>query len=207
LERRQGILEQLAMVVEEGRTERPDTSRMNRPVSLTGQGVVGGVLTVLYARLLRDEPESLRGLLGELMAMIVLPYLGPAVARREQGRPVPAQVSLPAGDQESTVVSGVVESLAVSGMRLTHRTLRVLQALGEFPGSSNRQLAERSGIHDQGQISKLLARLQRFGLLINGAEGARMRGQPNEWALTLTGEQVVCSIGVPGASSDREWAA
>ena len=52
-------------------------------------------------------------------------------------------------------------------MRLTYRTVRVLMVIGEHPGASNREIAERSGMVDQGQISKLLDRLARLGLVEN----------------------------------------
>jgi hypothetical protein len=51
------------------------------------------------------------------------------------------------------------------GMRLTCRTVRVLLAVADTPGGSNRQVADGSGIGDQGQISKLLARLHGLGLI------------------------------------------
>jgi hypothetical protein len=71
-------------------------------------------------------------------------------------------------------------------MRLTYRTVRVLMAVAATPGSSNRQVADGSGIGDQGQISKLLARLRRLGLIENMGAGPR-RGAPNSWVLTQTG--------------------
>jgi hypothetical protein len=46
---------------------------------------------------------------------------------------------------------------------------------------------------DQGQISKLLARLDRFGLIENTSEG-HIRGEANAWALTQTGMHVAQSI-------------
>ena len=49
-------------------------------------------------------------------------------------------------------------------------------------------------IHDQGQISKLLNRLQRVGLLSNNADGAPIRGEANQWRLTPTGRQLVDAL-------------
>jgi hypothetical protein len=54
---------------------------------------------------------------------------------------------------------------------------------------SNRQIADAAGIRDQGQISKLLARLEQLGLARNTA-GGRVKGEPNAWALTERGEAV-----------------
>jgi DNA-binding MarR family transcriptional regulator len=78
-------------------------------------------------------------------------------------------------------------------MRLTLRTARVLEAVAELPGVSNRVVAERAGVSDAGQISKLLARLERLCLIVNSG-GGHARGEPNAWSLTATGRQVAQSI-------------
>ncbi len=49
--------------------------------------------------------------------------------------------------------------------------------------------ARAAGIVDQGQISKLLTRLQRLGLVENRGGGAA-RGAPNAWTLTGRGRAV-----------------
>ena len=68
-------------------------------------------------------------------------------------------------------------------MRLTYRTVRVLMVIAEQPGASNREIAEGSGIADQGQISKLLDRLARLDLVENrrrgAGEGRRQRVAPD----------------------------
>jgi DNA-binding IclR family transcriptional regulator len=79
-------------------------------------------------------------------------------------------------------------------MRLTYRTARVLEGVGAHPGVSNRQVADNAGIGDQGQVSKLLRRLQRLGLLANQGEGAHAKGEPNAWMLTPRGEHLTQSI-------------
>jgi predicted transcriptional regulator len=74
-------------------------------------------------------------------------------------------------------------------MRLTYRTVLVLMVIRERPGASNREIAEGSGIADQGQISKLLSRLARLVLIENAGDGQE-RGASNAWHLTARGEQV-----------------
>ncbi len=74
-------------------------------------------------------------------------------------------------------------------MRLTYRTARVLKAAAENPGANNRVIGEQADTHDQGQISKLLGRLERIGLLANTGEG-HAKGEPNAWHLTSLGERV-----------------
>ena len=78
-------------------------------------------------------------------------------------------------------------------MRLTYRTMRVLVAVAENPGSSNRTIGQSAGIADQGQASKLLARLHNLGLIENRG-GDPARGEANAWILTITGQQVHDSI-------------
>ena len=193
LERREEILAGLAAVVDEGRVE---SARGAGCTPLTAEGVVGAAFTIVYARLLRGERKPLTGLLGELMGMIVLPYLGAAAARREQARPVPAvSRRAPAALPVSSCVVG--DPLAGVSMRLTYRTARVLECVAERPGASNREVAERAGIHDPGQVSKLLARLRRLGLLANSGAG-HMKGEPNAWRLTALGERVTAQLSLTG---------
>ncbi len=186
---RQRIIDAIAEIVDEGRG---GDSRANDSVSLTAHGVVGGISEVLYSRLLNPPGEPLRELLGQLMGMIVLPYAGPRVTRREQARPLPTLVIEPT---EKLAVPGTVgdgsDLLAELPMRLTYRTARVLQTLAEHPGQSNRQIGDLVGISDQGQASKLLSRLARLGLLVNGEPS---KGERNKWVLTPMGCQVTRSI-------------
>jgi AcrR family transcriptional regulator len=199
LERREEILAGLAGVVDEGRL---DAVRGVSPTPLTAEGVVGAAVAIVQARLARRDPAPLAGLLGELMGMIVLPYRGPAAARRELGRAapaVPAREPLPAGAEQ---VAG--DPLEGVRMRLTYRTTRVLEGVAEHPGASNRQVAERAGVHDPGQISKLLMRLERIGLLANTGRGYTS-GEPNAWWLTPLGERVAAQLRL-GARQGRRAA-
>jgi hypothetical protein len=61
--------------------------------------------------------------------------------------------------------------------------------IAEQPGASNREIAEGSGIVDQGQISKLLTRLARLALVEN-LGGGQERGASNAWHLTPRGAEV-----------------
>ena len=189
LERREAVLGQLASVVDEGRLL---SVRAERCTPLTAEGLVGAAFSIVYARLLKGERRPLTSLLGELMGMIVLPYQGAGAARREQVRPAPVPAARSARLQRGSMES-VVDPLGGVAMRLTYRTARVLEGIAEYPGSSNRQAGERAGIPDPGQVSKLLARLERLGLLVNAGLG-RVRGEPNAWSLTAKGESVARSI-------------
>jgi DNA-binding MarR family transcriptional regulator len=138
------------------------------------------VLAIVHARLLGDKPRALLGLLNPLMAMIVLPYMGADAAARELER-VPPRKRAP--------VRRSRDPLRELDMRLTYRTVRVLLAIASQPAASNREVASAAGIADQGQISKLLSRLQAHGLIVNGG-GDHSKGEPNAWTLTATGEDV-----------------
>jgi AcrR family transcriptional regulator len=220
LARRAAVVQVLIDAVDEGRSEATGSAT---PTRLTAEGVVGAVLAVLHARLAassgREGPTSRAGahanrahpgvgarpngarpngshvdgarpgapmvaLLGPLMGMIVLPYKGHAAAAREATRRGPRRrgPAQPQGDP-----------LRDLDMRLTYRTVRVLQAIAAHPGASNRKVADASDVTDQGQISKLLARLDHLGLIHNTGESTA-RGEPNMWSLTTKGLEIQRTI-------------
>jgi AcrR family transcriptional regulator/DNA-binding MarR family transcriptional regulator len=178
LERRKRVLAQMIAVVDEGRGE-IRTGHDLPP--LTAEGVVGAVFSVIHGRMVEEDDRPLVELVNPLMSMVTMPYLGAAAARRELEKPVPKPAARP------MIVSG--DPLRGLAMRITYRTVRVLVALAESPGSSNRQLGEAAGIGDQGQISKLLGRLGRLGLVENTGPGHRS-GERNVWSLTPKGYEV-----------------
>jgi AcrR family transcriptional regulator len=194
LERREAILAQLTAVVDGGRGE---GTRGGECTALTAEGLVGAAFGIVYARLLKGQREPLTGLLGELMGMIVLPYLGPAAVRRELARPAPARAVTARVWSEAASSEPTANPLEGVPMRLTYRTSRVLEGVAELAGHgsdpSNRQVGEFAGIPDAGQVSKLLRRLERLGLLANGGPG-HLKGEPNAWRLTAQGELVAGSI-------------
>ncbi|HXC23475.1 MAG TPA: TetR family transcriptional regulator [Solirubrobacteraceae bacterium] len=178
LSRRRAAIERMIAFVDEATAE---IKTGKQTPLLTAEGVVGGVLSILHSRLLVDTPDSFLEFTGPLACMIVLPYLGAAAARRELSRPVPkAPVSTDRAQRDP---------LSQLDMRLTYRTMRVLLAVAAQPGDSNRGVAARAGVEDQGQISKLLARLEKLGLVVNKS-AVTGTGAPNAWALTKQGEQV-----------------
>jgi AcrR family transcriptional regulator len=177
-ERRQSVLERIVSVVDGGRSESKGGAKLP---ALTAEGIVGGVLSVLHSRLADTDASRVTDLTGPLMGMIVLPYLGPAAARKEIERPNPKRPAKARVAQR--------DPLRDLEMRLTYRTVRVLMAVAEQPGSSNRAVGARAGIHDQGQISKLLTRLHTLSLIENTGAGST-RGEPNAWTLTTRGWEI-----------------
>jgi predicted transcriptional regulator len=169
--------------------------------------LVGGALAIVYARLLANKhQEPLTSLLGELMSLIVLPYRGLAAAGRERDRALP--VLSKTGKHATRDTRGVFDLLRDIPMRLTYRTARVLDGVATHPGASNRVIGEAADICDPGQISKLLSRLERLGLVSNDGDG-QAKGEPNAWTLTPTGRQVTDSITghIENAHPDREGTA
>jgi AcrR family transcriptional regulator len=211
LARRNEIVARLVGAIDEGVGEAKNPGVVP---PLTGEGLVGGVLAIIHARLLAAQGAGpavqdavvqghaggnkgtggehapgggLLGLVNPLMSTIVMPYLGPAAARRELDR----AVSFPVVSQRESV--SFADPFKEAGMRLTYRTVRVLLAVAEHGGGSNREIGDAAGVGDQGQISKLLGRLARAGLIENSDLHPGM-GAPNAWALSAIGRRVVSTL-------------
>jgi AcrR family transcriptional regulator len=185
LSRRAEILSLLWEVVDSGRLE--GAAGREQPPTVIAEAIVGAVTSVIYTRMQgqdegRDE-RPLMELFGALMSLTLLPYVGSSAARRELKRPPPR-----ARRGSEPALAGKAPS-EDPGVRLTYRTARVLTAIAEYPGASNREVADRAGIVDQGQISKLLGRLLSLGLIANIGESSS-RGALNAWRLTELGERV-----------------
>ena len=188
-QRRRLVLDELTSAVDEGRGQSKGSAE---PPLLTGQSIVGGAVSVIHMRVLEGNPAPLTELLNPLMSMIVYPYLGPAAARRELERPVPP----PNPACNGRAPMSVRNPFRDLPIRLTFRTARVLTAIGSEPGASNRQIADTAGVTDQGQISRLLNRLEGFGLIENHGQG-HAKGEPNSWLLTDRGHGVRSAIEAP----------
>lgn len=217
LERRDRVLARVVAAIDEGRTlkgaprGRTASGGLAAGASLpplTADGLVGGALSLIHARIVRSDSargarggeqpsiagshpliggDTLLDLTNQLMSMIVLPYLGASAARRELERTV---APLAGNHRDTRLLEDPFKS---AGMRLTYRTMRVLLAVAERAGASNRTIGETAGMTDQGQISKLLGRLRRLGLIANTGLGPG-QGAPNAWTLTDTGRQLTKNI-------------
>ncbi len=189
LERRAAVLGELIDAVDAGRAD----SRAGAVLTpLTAEGVVGSALAVIHARLVSNEQGGKRAALVELtnplMSTIVLPYLGTAAARKELERPLPKHKRRePRASDGASRLNGLP-------MRVTYRTMLVLSVIAEQPGASNRQVGAGAGIADQGQVSKLLQRLERLGLIVNAWAGQE-RGMANQWQLTPLGLEIERATG------------
>lgn len=186
LERRERTVAAIAAGIDLARRERG----AGKPPPITAEFLAGGILGVLHERLRDRAGGPVSGLLGELMSMLVLPFFGAeAAARERESCPAARNGRARAGERART------DPLEGLNMRLTYRTMRVLEVVAEKPGASNREIAQYAGISDQGQISKLLGRLARLDLVENLGEG-QPQGARNSWQLTARG-RLVEGIGRP----------
>lgn len=191
LERRSLVLASLAAVVDEGRLE----ANAAEPPPLTAEGTVGGVVSVLHARVLAFrlgagiEPAPLVGLANQLVGMIVLPYCGPAAARSELDRPTLEPMHKRSGRPPIRPLDPFKDL----PIRITFRTARVIDTICAHPGASNREIADTAGVTDQGQMSKLLRRLETYGLIENTGDG-HSKGEANAWKLTEQGQAIQRAI-------------
>lgn len=81
LRQRDALLDRFASCIDsEARKELTEP-----PSAIAAAGVVGGIESVLYARLQREETDELESLLPSLMYFAVLPYEGHEVAANELG--------------------------------------------------------------------------------------------------------------------------
>jgi AcrR family transcriptional regulator len=170
------VLDGLAAVIDEGRS----SPGSQDPPAVTAEATVGGILAVVHSRLVSDDRQPLSALSGDLMSMIMLPYRGPRAARQELAHRSPLRPTPPPANGDAN------DSLKDLRIRLTYRTVRTLIAISEHPGASNRHIAQAAGIIDQGQISKLLSRLERLELIANLGAG-QPKGAANAWSLTARG--------------------
>src|SRR6202044_2400970 len=78
---REEILTRIAAAIAGGSQQ---STRARECSPLTAEGPAGATVSILSTRLKGQRQEPLSDLLGELMSLIVLPYLGPATAARER---------------------------------------------------------------------------------------------------------------------------
>jgi AcrR family transcriptional regulator len=195
-ERKAEVCAMLAAVVDRGGHGMADERR--QPSRLTGEAIVGGISHIVQTRLGNGHQRPFAELLGPCMYLIALPYLGNARAMAELRRKPPAQEP----HRKAPETPRQTETLRDMGLRVTYRTVRVLDAICQQPGISNRMVASESGIKDQGQISKLLSRLERLALIENRGLGLDS-GAPNAWHITSRGFELVRSTKAHGFMPSR----
>ena len=185
LARRCAVLAALTVAIDEGRAVAKGAAA---PPPLTAESIVGGAVAVVHSRLVVGDPSPLIELVNPLMSMIALPYLGPAAARKELERPIPVPSSR---KDHATQSDG--NPFTELPIRITFRTARVLSTVGSRPDASNREIGMAAGVGDQGQMSKLLRRLEKAELIENHGQG-QAKGESNAWRLTARGQGVMRTV-------------
>jgi AcrR family transcriptional regulator/DNA-binding MarR family transcriptional regulator len=196
LERRAQVLDAVAEAIDEGRLDSKGARRQQQPPSCTAELVVGGVFSAVHDRVRRrtagEDAGSLSESINQLMAMIVLPYRGQAAADRELNRrgKLSSVSSRPfVSGSNGAKEEGEKES-PHGGLRLTYRVVWTLTAIANNPGCSNRMVTTETGISNEGQTSRLLAKLSRWGLIENRTPPEAL-GEAYTWYLTELGEEIV----------------
>jgi AcrR family transcriptional regulator len=181
LECQRRLQDVLGALLREGRgSEIAPSGGVGSPV-LTSELILGGVFSLIRARMLEGECGALVELAPSLMTFIVAPYLGVPLAKVELSGSDTAE-------GETASPSGELPIL------FTHRTTQVLRAIASSPRSSNADIARAAGLIDEGQMSKLLKRLEQRGLIehVTPQRGSR---RLKAWVLTPTGRRVLLSFG------------
>jgi AcrR family transcriptional regulator len=190
LVRRAQVLDELAALIDRGRAGAKAGGELP---PLTADGVVGAAFSVIHARLVQEGSESLTALLNPLMATIVLPYRGRAAAARELEHPVGEAARFVRLGDRSRKGGRPAGCGSRADFRLTVRRHMALTAVSELCARgldpSNREVAERVGVADEGQISRLMMNLQQQGLLLDTRAGTS--GNRKAWRLTPRGEELL----------------
>ncbi len=177
--RRARALEIFQLVLDSGRSGEHATETPG----LIDELIVEGAISVIRERVASREEGRLVRLLDELMGVITYSYIGTAAVRADRA----SLIALPALTPGAVLAKSPERRSEGRRpeIRVTYRTLRVLTAMAEKPGASNRVVAEAAGIGDPGQASKLLRRLSDQELIRNA--GMPRNGAPKRWYLTELG--------------------
>jgi AcrR family transcriptional regulator len=163
------------------------------PPELTAEASVASITGILHTRLVTGEAPPFIGLLGQMVGLVVAPYLDRhevirEIKRGEETARVIADKRSPgpSSPQHATmrIPAGLLHPKA-------YRARSCVIFLAANPGASNKAVAAGIDVPSLGQVSALLKRLAGIGLLIKHSGGP---GRPNAWWLTAHGEQVVQTL-------------
>lgn len=156
---------------------------------LAAAGVMAAVIGVIQAHVVLAQPEPLLSLLGPLMGIVTAPYVDvhAVAAEIERGQALSQQM-LSGRDPSRKPRAVAVEVPDALRDPRAHRARQCLLHLAAHPGASNHSVATAVGVSSHSQISMLLRRLERLGLL---DKRAGRPGHPNAWSLTPHGCRVV----------------
>ncbi len=163
------------------------------PYPLTNAGVMASLLGIIRNHLLANRPEPLVGLLGPLTGLATSPYLDTRAIAEQVKRSSALAVELLA-ERDGGALRRECGAPKMPDLLLNpraHRARECVLYLAEQPGASNRQVATAIGVASHTQISALLGRLARAGLLV---KDQGRPGRPNAWSLTPCGGQIAQAL-------------
>lgn len=190
LEHRARALRAIAVMLDAGR----DRSSGNGPESpLDAIGIVMAIAGVLHDQLVSGQAPPLTSQLERLVGFVLgrrpsLDSLAAALPRAK--RPgtgltwMHSSGRLPAGNADVTLPKALSHPNSF-------RARACILYLAEHSDASNQAIAAGINLRHHGQMSSLLRRLEREGLLAKRAGGA---GYPNAWRLTPDGAQVARAL-------------
>jgi AcrR family transcriptional regulator len=158
------------------------------PPELTAEASVASVAGILHTRLVTGEAPPFIGLLGQLVGLVVAPYLDSHDVVREIKRG--EEMARVIAEEHSSAPSSSHARVRIpAGLRHpgAYRARSCVIFLAAHPGVSNKAVAAGIGVSSLGQVSELLKRLAGIGMLIKHSGGA---GRPNAWWLTPHGELI-----------------
>jgi AcrR family transcriptional regulator len=209
---RMQALERLKVAFEHGIDEAggADAKEVAESSPLSAEGAVNGALGILHTRLLEGSPlarRPLSELAGPLTAMIVLPFVGHVPAGSSTSNGAGASNGVAAESNRHNRSGRADKILQGVQTRVSERAFRVLAVIDELDGRgsspSNREIRDAAEITDSAQVSKLMKRLVRLGLVENTGAG-RLTGKPYAWRLTTKGRELLRELegkGVGAAAS------
>lgn len=173
----------------DGRARR-ELAPEHHPSEAMAEATVGSVLGLLRRRLLTGDAPPFADSLGDLAEVVVTPYQGPVaaakVARRARGRSRAMRGARPSGS-----ISTGVEVPDFLCRANAHRMRSSVRYLAANPGASNKDVATGIRVPHEGQVSRLLARLERAGLLEKQPGGP---GRANVLRLTPRGTEIARAL-------------
>lgn len=162
-----------------------------QPLDMAADATIAAVAGILHTKLVEEQAPPFIALLGELVGVVVAPYLGVSVAKKQaergeaRARVLVQETSAPQSAPVVAIPKAVRHASA-------HRRRLCLLYLAENPGVSNQAIAAGIDLPHNGQMSTALSRLKDAGLLTLRAKGA---GLANAWWLSPQGEMVVRALG------------
>lgn len=188
LRRRLDLLAPLKPLVDGAREQ---LSADEQPIPLVAEATIVSLTGILHARLVAGDAPPFIGLLGELVGIVVTPYLGVSAANREMKRgEARARILV----QEMSVGPRPDPVLIPKGLRhgSAQRRRLCLAFVAGNRGASNQTIAAGIDLPHTGQASAALSYLNGVGLLI---KKSGLPGHPNAWSLSPYGEQVARVFG------------